>query len=150
MRATAEPPPQPPSEPSPEPEQRHPDQSTRSQQLVAGYLDRCTKRPPSQVLGKLAKAIKALVDEGYEDPPIQAALQRLQAKGLDPSVLPSVLNEVLNATPIDHRNRGQPTPRRDDALQDMWLRRANGEDVPDPTRTAPIDLPDLRQIGPGP
>ncbi|MFJ6485915.1 hypothetical protein ACIQK6_38175 [Streptomyces sp. NPDC091682] len=68
--------------------------------LMAEYLRGCPGgRPPKKVLGHLGKEIRSLLDEGYGPDVLRPALERLRAKGLNPSVLPSLVNELLNAGP---------------------------------------------------
>lgn len=50
-------------------------------------------------LGLLGRKVKVLLDERFEPQDIRVAMERLRAKGLHPSVLPSLVNEVVNATP---------------------------------------------------
>ncbi|WP_405889781.1 hypothetical protein OG427_06940 [Streptomyces sp. NBC_00133] len=67
--------------------------------LVAEYAKGCNRRPPSDTLGLLGRKIKTLLDEDFEPDDIRTAMDRLRAKGLHPSVLPSLVNEVVNASP---------------------------------------------------
>ncbi|PZT68318.1 hypothetical protein DN402_08845 [Streptomyces sp. SW4] len=66
---------------------------------MAEYVRGCNRRPPEDFLGHLGRKINALLDERFEADDIRAALDKLRAKGLNPSVLPSLVNEVVNATP---------------------------------------------------
>ncbi|MVO90236.1 hypothetical protein GPA10_37175 [Streptomyces sp. p1417] len=68
-----------------------------AKQLVAEYVRDCRRRPPEDFLGHLGRKINALLDERFEADDIRAALDRLRAKGLHPSVLPSLVNELVNA-----------------------------------------------------
>lgn len=70
-----------------------------AKQLVAEYVRGCKRRPPEDFLGHLGRKVNALLDERFEAADIRAALDRLRVKGLNPSVLPSLVNEVVNATP---------------------------------------------------
>ncbi|WP_246258885.1 hypothetical protein [Streptomyces typhae] len=70
-----------------------------AKQLVAEYVRDCRRRPPEDFLGHLGRKINALLDERFEADDIRAALERLRAKGLNPSVLPSLVNELVNAPP---------------------------------------------------
>ncbi|ALO96746.1 hypothetical protein SHL15_5683 [Streptomyces hygroscopicus subsp. limoneus] len=69
-----------------------------AKQLVAEYVRGCNRRPPEDFLGHLGRKINALLDERFEADDIRAAFDKLRAKGLNPSVLPSLVNEVVNAT----------------------------------------------------
>lgn len=78
--------------------------------LMAEYLRGCSGgRPPKKVLGHLGKEIRGLLDEGYGPDTLRPALERLRAKGLNPSVLPSLVNEVLNAGPTPSSNGSPPS-----------------------------------------
>jgi hypothetical protein len=66
---------------------------------VAEYVRGCAHRPPKNEIGHIGRQVRSLVDEGFTPEALRAALERLRAKGLHPSVLPSLVNEVLNASP---------------------------------------------------
>ncbi|MEV8424501.1 hypothetical protein [Streptomyces niveus] len=70
-----------------------------AKELVAEYVAGCQRRPPEDFLAHLGRKIRVLLDERFEPETVRAALERLRAKGLHPSVLPSLVNEVLNASP---------------------------------------------------
>ncbi|MFB6977408.1 hypothetical protein [Streptomyces scopuliridis] len=77
-----------------------------AQQLIAEYAAACTHRPPRDVLGHLGQQVRKLLDEGIAPAHIRASLERHRAKGLHPSVLPSLVHEAMNATPavpVAHR-----------------------------------------------
>ncbi|WUH90326.1 hypothetical protein OG900_09580 [Streptomyces sp. NBC_00433] len=67
--------------------------------LLGEYISACNRRPPQKTIGHLGKEIRILLGEGFEPGPIRAALERLRAKGLHPSLLPSLVNDVVNAEP---------------------------------------------------
>ncbi|MFE4664587.1 hypothetical protein ACFRI7_32230 [Streptomyces sp. NPDC056716] len=67
-----------------------------AKELVAEYASGCPRRPPGDVLGLLGRKARALLDEGFEPVHIRAAMERLRARGLHPSVLPSLVNEIVN------------------------------------------------------
>ncbi|MFJ7589527.1 hypothetical protein ACIQZO_19525 [Streptomyces sp. NPDC097617] len=67
--------------------------------LVAEYVKGCRQDPPSETRGLLGKKIKMLLDEDFAPRDIRAAMELLRAKGLHPSVLPSLVNQVVNASP---------------------------------------------------
>ncbi|MBV9024173.1 MAG: hypothetical protein JO362_10360 [Streptomycetaceae bacterium] len=73
-------------------------ESVSAKELVAEYVRGCAHRPPEDFLGLLGRKIRTLLEEGFASEPIRTALDRLRAKGLHPSVLPSLVNEVLNAS----------------------------------------------------
>ncbi|MDX3523331.1 hypothetical protein [Streptomyces scabiei] len=64
---------------------------------MAEYVRDCPRRPPEDFLGLMGRKIRVLLDERFDPQDIRAALERLRAKGLHPSVLPSLVNEVVNA-----------------------------------------------------
>jgi hypothetical protein len=65
--------------------------------LIAGYVARCPARPPSAVLGQLGRQVAVLLAEGIDPEAIARALDRFSQKPMHPSVLPSLVNEELNA-----------------------------------------------------
>lgn len=65
--------------------------------LVAEYVNACRARPPESVLTRIGRETKTLVDEGVPAEHIRAGLELLRAKGLNPSALPGLVNEVMNA-----------------------------------------------------
>ncbi|MGX8277129.1 MULTISPECIES: hypothetical protein [unclassified Streptomyces] len=74
-------------------------QTVSAQQFVTEYVAACTHRPPSSVLDHLGREIAKLLTDGIAPTHIRAGLDRLRAKGLHASVLPSLVNEAMNATP---------------------------------------------------
>ncbi|WP_369383581.1 hypothetical protein [Streptomyces sp. cg36] len=72
-----------------------------AKRLMSEYIRACPGgRAPKAFLGHLGKQIRLLLEEGYGPDVLRPALERLRAKGLHPSVLPSLVNEVLNAEPV--------------------------------------------------
>lgn len=67
--------------------------------LVAEYAKGCNRRPPSDTLGLLGRKIKILLEEDFTPRDIRAAMDLLRDKGLHPSILPSLVNQVVNASP---------------------------------------------------
>jgi hypothetical protein len=75
--------------------------------LVAEWIDHCAKRPPGPVIGQVGKQIKAMLAEGIDPADVRAGLAEWARKGIHPSTLPSVVNEVMNApTSALQRARG--------------------------------------------
>ncbi|MEV3857625.1 hypothetical protein AB0J38_25260 [Streptomyces sp. NPDC050095] len=68
-----------------------------AQQLLAQFLKGCAHRPPKTVVGHLGRELRDLVNEGFAPQVLVNALERWRDRGLPPSVLPSFVNEVLNA-----------------------------------------------------
>ncbi|PRX90674.1 hypothetical protein [Allonocardiopsis opalescens] len=77
-----------------------PPQPATAQTLVAEWIDRCVKRPPSNVIGQTSKQIKQLLDEGIDPDDIRRGLAEWMTKGLHPSTLPSVVNQTMNHRPV--------------------------------------------------
>lgn len=74
-------------------------EQSSAKELVAEYAADCHRRPPSRTLGHLGREIKNLLEEDFSPGDIRRALTVLRAKGLSPSVLPSLVNQVVNASP---------------------------------------------------
>ncbi|MFF2522473.1 helix-turn-helix domain-containing protein [Streptomyces liangshanensis] len=69
-----------------------------AQVIVAEWLERCAGRPPSRVIGQLSREIRILLDEDRIHPDhIRRGIATWMTKGLHPSTLASVVNEVMNA-----------------------------------------------------
>ncbi|MGW2404091.1 hypothetical protein ACWCXK_06135 [Streptomyces sp. NPDC001739] len=81
-----------------------------AKQLVREYVSSCNRRPPERFLGHLGRETKTLLDEGFDPATVRLALERLRAKGLSPSVLPSLVNEHLNAVPATFTGTGSYRP----------------------------------------
>jgi len=69
---------------------------TTAQTLVAEYVNQCRKQPPRQVLGQLGKYIAVMLAEGIDADDIRRGVAKWAAKSLSPSVLPAIVNEVMN------------------------------------------------------
>jgi hypothetical protein len=67
--------------------------------LIGEYVAGCSSRPPNDVIGHLGRKINQLLDEGIAPEHIRAGLERFRAKPMHPSVLPSLVNEAMNAGP---------------------------------------------------
>ncbi|MFG1804980.1 hypothetical protein [Streptomyces sp. NPDC049040] len=76
-----------------------PSPTVSAKQLIGEYVAACAHRPPEKVLGHLGREIHQLLGEDIAADHIRAGLDRLRIKGLSPSVLPSLVNEAMNATP---------------------------------------------------
>ncbi|WP_289009375.1 hypothetical protein [uncultured Thermomonospora sp.] len=79
-----------------------------AQTLVGEWLDRCSKRPPQRVIGHVAKLIKEMLGEGIAPDDIRRGMAQWMARGLHPSSLPPVVNEVMNAAPAVARTGSAP------------------------------------------
>lgn len=82
-----------------------PSPSVSAKQLLDEYIAACAHRPPRQFLGRLGRTVNQLLGEGISPDHIRPALERLRVKGLSPSVLPSLVNEAMNATPPQANSR---------------------------------------------
>ncbi|MFH8292572.1 hypothetical protein [Streptomyces sp. NPDC018059] len=71
-------------------------ESVSAKALIAEYAVACANRPPTGFLGHLGKETARLLAEGIDAAYVRAGLDRLRAKGLHPSVLPSLVNEAMN------------------------------------------------------
>lgn len=83
-----------------------------AKQLIGEYVAACAHRPPEKFLGHLGREVNQLLTEGIASAHIRAGLERLRTKGLSPSVLPSLVNEAMNAVPATrapHRPWTNPT-----------------------------------------
>ncbi|GGP40603.1 hypothetical protein [Streptomyces abikoensis] len=86
--------------------------------LIGEYVAACAHRPPERVLGHLGRELNQLLAEGIATEHLRAALERLRVKGLSPSVLPSLVNEVMNAT-------ARQTPARAGGGYTPWMNPAD-------------------------
>jgi hypothetical protein len=68
-------------------------------ELVADWLEHIPKRPPGSVIGRVGKHIKTMLGEGIDPADVRRGVAAWAAKGKDPSALPSIVNEVMNARP---------------------------------------------------
>lgn len=64
--------------------------------LVAEWIDHCTDRPPSRVIGQLSREVKTLLDEGIPYDVVRHSVAAWHRKALHPSSLASVVHEVRN------------------------------------------------------
>lgn len=85
-------------------------------QIVGDWIDTLDRRPPSAVIGHVSKQVKALLGEKFTVAEVETGLAAWQAKGLHPSVLPSIVNETVNKPkaarkpldgPVDHSGAGR-------------------------------------------
>lgn len=70
-----------------------------AQTLIGEWIDSCRKRPPQPVVGQVAKLVGQMLEEGVDYDDVRHGLAAWAAKGMHPSTLPSVVNEVMNAAP---------------------------------------------------
>lgn len=70
---------------------------TTTQALVGEWIDHCHKRPPGNVIGQVSRQIKTMLGEGMDPADVRRGFAEWARKGLHPSTLPSVVNQVMNA-----------------------------------------------------
>lgn len=80
---------------------------TMTQVIVGEWLERCAKRPPGRIIGQVSKLIKEMVDEGVDPDDIKRGMAEwMRKKLMAPSLIPSVVNEVMNS----HSKHSQAEP----------------------------------------
>ncbi|MEU0087223.1 hypothetical protein [Streptomyces sp. NPDC006274] len=79
-----------------------------AQTIVSEWLERTAKRPPKSVIGQMAKQIRVLLEEHIDPDDIRRGIAHWMTKGLHPSTLPSVVNQVMNAPGSATPAPGQP------------------------------------------
>lgn len=79
-----------------------------AQELIADWIDHVPKRPPGNTIARVGKEIKAMLQEGIDPADLRKGLAAWAHKGLGPSVLPSVVNEVMNRGPSGHQPYSNP------------------------------------------
>jgi hypothetical protein len=96
------------------------DEPETTQALVGEWIDLCRKRPPKNVIGQTSKAIKGMLEEGIAPQDIRNGIGPWVEKGLHPSALPSVVNEVMNSSPraVARRTASRP-PTTDTRCEDI-------------------------------
>lgn len=70
-----------------------------AQTLIAEWIEGCRRRPPGSVIGQASKVIKLMLEEGLDPEDVRNGIEVWAAKGLHPSALPSVVNELMNSNP---------------------------------------------------
>jgi hypothetical protein len=80
-----------------------PEETTTAQTIVGEWIDRCAKRPPGDVIGQIGKRVATMLGEGTDPDDVRRGMAAWHAKGLHPSSLPSVVNEVMNGAPTARR-----------------------------------------------
>jgi hypothetical protein len=79
-----------------------------SQTLVAEWIDHCNgSRPPSRVIGHIAKEIGIMLSEGIPYNDVRNGLGRWHSQGLHPSALASVVHELRLADAGQLKTRRQ-------------------------------------------
>lgn len=100
---------------------------TASQALIGEWIDHCSGgRPPGRVVGQVAREIGKMLDEGIPVDDVRKGLATWHSKGLNPSVLASVVHEVR--TTADRRStKPSTTDERVAATLDLAARYAVAE-----------------------
>lgn len=88
-----------------------------AQIIIGEWIERCSKRPPSRVVGQMAKLIGEMLSEGVAPNDVRRGISVWMAKDLAPSILPSIVNQVMNGTSRNSANGSKPTVDADTAFQ---------------------------------
>ncbi|WP_018908772.1 hypothetical protein [Salinispora arenicola] len=96
-----------------------------AQALIGEWIDHCRRRPPGQVIGQIGKQLKQMLAENIAPADIRRGLAAWHSKGLHPSALPSVVNELMNAAPA--QSRPSTTDQRVNAALELAARYAAEE-----------------------
>jgi hypothetical protein len=89
------------------------DDEATARTIIGEWIERCSKRPPSQVIGQIGKQIKALLAEGIAPDDIRRGMSEWMTRDVHPSVLPSIVNSVMNSTKNQKGNgSGSQVPER--------------------------------------
>lgn len=83
-----------------------------AQEIVGWWIDQCTQRPPKNVLGQMAKQIKQLLADGYQPLDIRRGITEWTTRDCHPSVLPSVVHNLVNGRPRAAPSRPSTTDQR--------------------------------------
>lgn len=65
------------------------------------WLQRCAGRPPTSIIRQVEAEIMALVADGIPDDTIRRGMAAWMVKGYAPGAIPSFVNQVMNARPLD-------------------------------------------------
>ena len=95
-----------------------------AQDLVAEWIDHCPERPPSRVIGQVAKELGACLNDGIPYEAVRTGLQQWQLRGLHPSVIASVVHEMRTASTTPPRPRNGAGPDLDAAMARAQAREA--------------------------
>lgn len=99
-----------------------------TQTLIGEYVEHCPQKPPSQVIGQLAKTIKRmLVDDGIDYDRVREGLAEWHRRGLHPSVLPSIIHEL--STPRTRPRPNNHQQQTDDMFARAYARAQAGQNV---------------------
>jgi hypothetical protein len=77
--------------------------------VIGEWIDRQNVRPAKRHIGHVAKAVKELLGEGFTAEHVHAGLTAMDAKGLSPSNLPTLVSSAANGNGVVRSLRpGQP------------------------------------------
>lgn len=85
-----------------------------SQTLVAEWIHHCATKPPSRVIGHIAREVKQMLDDGIDYDQVRQGLAEWNGRDLHPSTLPSVVHGLGNRRP--------PMTGKQAAEEAMWGR----------------------------
>jgi hypothetical protein len=91
-----------------------------AQAVVSDWIDTLKRRPPGSVIGQVAKIVKTLLGEGFSPTEIGQALAVMSTKGLNPSTLPALVNEVVNKSNVRAIRSGVATSA--DGSRVKWVK----------------------------
>lgn len=73
------------------------DHEANAQTLIGEWIDHCGERPPSRLIGQVARELKTLLADGIAYDDVRRGFAAWHMKGLHPSALASVVHEVRTA-----------------------------------------------------
>jgi hypothetical protein len=100
--------------------------SLEAHRLVEAYAASRNRRPPGRIMMRLGPLIDELLNERWPPDLVAEALTAWGDKGLDPSVFPSVANEIANRKPLAGNGKPATTDQRTAAVQALKHRFAEG------------------------
>lgn len=65
-------------------------------QILGAWIDLMPRRPPTRLIGQVSREVKALLDDDFAPQQILEGLDVMTTKGLNPSCLASLVNDVVN------------------------------------------------------
>lgn len=85
-------------------------ETTKANVLIAAWIDSLDFRPPSTVLGQVAKHVKQLLAEEFPEKVVTDALTEWQMKGVHPSVLPTIAHAIRSGAGAQPGRGGVQAP----------------------------------------
>ncbi|WP_125633574.1 hypothetical protein [Nonomuraea sp. WAC 01424] len=101
--------------------------------IVGEWIERCRERPPSNVIGQISKQVKLLLDDGIHPDHVRRGLAEWMTRSVHPSVLPSLVNSVMNTVPA-----ARDTPRQSRSTTDERV--AQAQALKEQFRTSPPQM----------